>query len=83
MNNQTSSSNKKGPTSIIIIAACLLGVAFGIFGLNYWHASRCSNSKPPEEIEKFVEAINRRLLMAESQVVPVNVLLNISIFSLV
>ena len=66
--NSTNSPAKKGPTPIVVIAACLLGVALGLFGLNYWHASKCSNSKPPDEMEKYIDAINNRLLQAESQV---------------
>ena len=69
--NSSSTPAKKGPTPIVVIAACLLGIALGLFGLNYWHASKCSSSKPPDEMEKYIEAINRRLLQAESQVLSV------------
>jgi hypothetical protein len=59
---------KRVSTSLLILAACVLGVAIGLFGLNYWHATKCAGGKEPEEIEKYVEALNRRLLSAESQV---------------
>lgn len=67
-----SSSNapvaKKMSTSMVIMSACVIGVAIGLFGLNYWHASKCTSSRSPDEIEEYVEALNRRLLQAESKV---------------
>lgn len=59
---------KKMSTSMIIVIGCLLGVAVGLFGLNFWHMAKCQDSKTPDEIEAYVEGINRRLLQAESQV---------------
>lgn len=59
---------KKMSKSMLILAGCLLGVVFGLFGLNYWHTTKCADSKSPDEIEAYIEGINRRLLQAESQV---------------
>jgi flagellar basal body-associated protein FliL len=59
---------KKMSTSMIMLVACLLGVVVGLFGLNFWHMAKCADSKSPDEIEAYVEGINRRLLQAESQV---------------
>ena len=59
---------RKGPTSIMILGACLLGAALGLFGLNIYHANECQ-SKSPNELETYVEAINRRVLAAESEVI--------------
>jgi flagellar basal body-associated protein FliL len=59
---------KKMSTSMIVLCACLLGVVVGLFGLNFWHMTKCADSKSPDEIETYVEGINRRLLQAESQV---------------
>jgi H+/Cl- antiporter ClcA len=59
---------KKMSTSMVILAACLLGIVVGLFGLNYWHTTRCADSKSPDEMEVYIEGINRRLLQAESQV---------------
>ena len=52
---------------IMIMGACLLGAAIAIFGLNLYQASECK-AKSPDELEQFLESINRRLLQAESQV---------------
>ena len=68
---QENPPGKKGPTSIMIIGACLLGAAIGLFGLNIYHANECA-PKSPNEIEQYVESINRRLLHAESQVKSIN-----------
>ena len=59
---------KKATTSMLIIAACLMGVVVGLLGLNYWHTTKCANSKTPNEMELYVDGISRRLLQAESQV---------------
>ena len=62
---------RNGPTSIMIIGACLLGAALGLFGLNIYHATECQPAKSKEELESYIEAINRRLLQAESEVISI------------
>ena len=66
--SSNSPTARKMSTSMVILAACVLGVGLGLFGLNHWHATKCSESKSPEEIENYVDAMNKRLLQAESQV---------------
>ena len=61
-------SGKKVSTSLLILAACVLGVGIGLFALNYWHATKCATEKSPDEIENLMESLNRRLLQSESQV---------------
>lgn len=53
---------------MIIFAACVLGLGLGLFGINYWHATKCASDRSPDEIEDMVQALTRRLLEAESQV---------------
>jgi hypothetical protein len=48
--------SKRGPSSFMILGACLL-----------YHANEC-RPKSPDELEQYIESINRRLLQAESQV---------------
>jgi hypothetical protein len=67
-NHPAQNGPKKMSTSMVIITACLLGVVVGLFGLNYWHASRCGGTKSADELETYVEGINKRLLQAESLV---------------
>ena len=59
---------KKISTPLAVLASCVLGIGLGLFGLNMWHTSKCASSHSPEEIETFIEAINKRLLQSESQV---------------
>jgi hypothetical protein len=59
---------RKMSRSMVIVAACLLGVVVGLLGLNYWHTSKCISSKTPDEMEIYIEGIAKRLLQAESQV---------------
>ena len=59
---------KKMSTSMVILAACMLGVVVGLLGLNYWHTTGCANSKSPDEMEIYLEGIAKRLLQAESMV---------------
>ena len=46
--------NKKVSTSLLVLAACVLGVALGLFGLNFWHASNCSGGKTASEFDAYV-----------------------------
>lgn len=59
---------RKLSTSMIVFAACVLGLGFGLFGINYWHASKCSSDRSPDEIEDMVVALKNRLLESESKV---------------
>jgi hypothetical protein len=59
---------RKMSRSMVMVAACLLGVVVGLLGLNYWHTSKCISSKTPDEMEIYIEGIAKRLLQAESQV---------------
>ena len=40
----------------------------GLFGLNYWHASKCASDRSPDEVEEMVAALKNRLLESESKV---------------
>eukprot|EP01038_Epipyxis_sp_PR26KG_P007777 gene7777-10565_t len=67
---------KKISTSLAVILSILVGVGLGLFGLNMWHTSKCSSAHSPEEIEEFIEAINKRLLQSESQILKNELLMN-------
>lgn len=60
---------KKVSTPLMVLAACVLGIALGLFGLNFWHATNCASGRSADAMEKYVESLNRRLLQAESQVI--------------
>ena len=53
---------------MIVFAACVLGLGLGLFGINYWHATKCSSDRSPDEIEDMVIALKNRLLESESKV---------------
>lgn len=59
--------NKKISLSMAAIVACMIGVGVGVFVLNFWHASRCNGSAASDHTDKYIEAIQKRLLQAESQ----------------
>lgn len=61
-------AGKKVSTTMIIMASCVLGIGICLFGLNYWHTMKCISTHSPEEVEDMIEALNRRLIQAESQV---------------
>ena len=71
-NGNGSASNSSPPpkrisTTVALLTACILGVVVGLFGLNYWHASKCGvGARTPEEIEAYVAGIGRRILQSES-----------------
>ena len=67
-NSSVTSHPRKISSSIIVLAACLFGIAIGLFGLNLYHANKCSGSQSSEELENYITALNNRLLQAESQV---------------
>lgn len=50
----------------IINIYILKGVA--LFSLNYWHASKCSSDRSPDEIEELILTLKNRLLESESKV---------------
>jgi len=58
----------------LIATASFIGVAIALLGLNFWHASNCSQSKSSSEIDSYVDALNKRLLQAESQVCNIYIL---------
>jgi hypothetical protein len=59
---------RKISTTMIIFVACVFGLGIGLLSLNYWHATNCNNNRPPDQTEEYINAFNRRLLHAESQV---------------
>ena len=59
---------RKISTSMIVFAACVLGLGMGLFGINYWHATKCSSDRSPDEVEDMVVALKNRLLESESKV---------------
>lgn len=62
-------TTRKIPTTVVILAACVLGVAIGLFGLNFWHAAKCSGDhKSNEQVDDYIAVLERRILEAESQV---------------
>jgi len=56
-------------TSLLAFAGVVLFVGIGLFGLNYWHASRCAEAHSPEELKGFLDGVTKRLLTAESQTI--------------
>ena len=67
--HQLSISSKKIPSSVILLAACVFGMAVGLFGLNLWHTSRCSGEhRSSEQVDEYISVLERRILEAESQV---------------
>lgn len=84
--SSTGSANLK-PTrklsiTMIILAGCLLGATIGLFGLNFWHASRCTiNSHTQEEMEEYLESVTKRLLNAESQTLKNGLIMDKLIYS--
>ena len=52
----------------LVATASLIGISIALFGLNFWHASKCVDSKSPAEVDAYIDALNKRLLQAESQV---------------
>jgi hypothetical protein len=59
---------RKISTSMIVFAACVLGLGLGLFGINYWHATKCASDRSPDEIEDMIVALKSRLLESESKV---------------
>jgi hypothetical protein len=59
---------RKISTSMIVLAACVLGLGLGLFGINYWHATKCASDRSPDEIEDMIISLKSRLLESESKV---------------
>ena len=57
------------PTSLFVFAAVVVGCGLGMFGLNYWHATRCAEAHSAEALKGFLDGVTRRMLTAESQTV--------------
>jgi hypothetical protein len=53
---------------MIVLAACVLGLGLGLFGINYWHATKCASDRSPDEIEDMIISLKSRLLESESKV---------------
>ena len=58
---------RQASLSLMILAAVVLGVGLGLFGLNYWHATRCAEAHSPAELKEMLDSVSKRLLTAESQ----------------
>lgn len=54
---------------LVIFGAVVVGIGIGIFGLNYYHATRCAEAHSPEEIKSFLDVVTKRILTAESQTI--------------
>jgi hypothetical protein len=67
--HQQATGGKKISTTMIVFAACVLGLGLGLFGINYYHATKCASDRSPDELEDLIQSLTRRLLEAESQVV--------------
>lgn len=66
--NNSSSGGRKVSSFLILFAACMIGVGMGLFGMNYWHASKCASDRSPNEVDDMIDALNKRILQAESMV---------------
>lgn len=64
--------SKKSPSgqNLFVLISLVLGIGAGLFGLNYYHALKCTNA--PEEKQTRTEAIDRRLKRAEAQILKNN-----------
>jgi hypothetical protein len=69
-------SQRKLSSTMIVFTACVLGLGIGLFGINYWHATKCSSDKSPQEMEEMIAALSRRLLQSESLVHKNEILVN-------
>jgi len=66
--NSVTPNTRKISNVMIIFIACVIGLGIGLFGINYWHATKCASDRSPDEMEDLIEALKRRLLQAESQI---------------
>ncbi len=60
----------KVSTVSVVFGGCLAGICVGLVMLNYWNTSSCQKGNSVNEMEDYVEALNRRLLAVEAQVSP-------------
>ena len=62
-------TNRKLSVPMAVVLSCFVGVGLGVIALNYWHATKCSGvSTSNDQMESYVQAIEKRLLQAESEV---------------
>jgi len=59
--------SRKPSSSLIFLVLCAIGVGVGLLGLNYWHTNKCTGGQSTEEIDNYIEALNKRLLQAEAK----------------
>mmetsp|Transcript_12332 Transcript_12332/g.16946 ORF Transcript_12332/g.16946 Transcript_12332/m.16946 type:complete len:250 (-) Transcript_12332:42-791(-) len=66
-----SNPSRKISISMLVFGACIIGIGLGLFGLNFWQATRCGvgTVHSHEEIEGFIDALTKRLLNSESQAI--------------
>ena len=64
--NEASPRSKYSKSFLLVLAFILLG-GLVIFGMNYWHSTRCHEAHTKEEIDNMSDAFQRRLLTAESE----------------
>lgn len=62
------SAPRKTSYTLLVLAACIFGAVLGLFGLNFWHASRCTVGLTELAANERYNALNRRLIQAESEV---------------
>lgn len=58
---------------------CILGAIIGLVVLNFRHSLRCENAVEHDVTEEFIEALQRRLELAESEVTKHTVYLRLTI----
>lgn len=69
-----STNRKVSNWSIIqIVIFCIIAVV--VIGVNFWHISSCNTNIDEEELKAQIDALNRRLLIAESKVIHIAYLL--------
>lgn len=59
---------KKMSSALIVFVACVVGLAIGLFSLNYWHTSRCATERSAAELDEMIDSLHKRLLESESMV---------------
>lgn len=61
-------AGRKVSSVLLFFVAAVLGAGMCLFALNYWHTLNCATSQSAEETANLIQALNRRLLEAESEV---------------
>jgi len=62
--------------SLPLFLGCLILIAIGIFGINYYNETRCASDRTEDELNSFSMNINRRILQAESETLKNNIYFN-------